>query len=218
MLKRKMKFVSDYIQFLDNKRLYHEKQFHHLGAVSRIVSSYRLYQMKKRLFNMLHWMKYTKAILIQKVVRGYLIRKKNKNFKLEKLQRQKLEEEKAVVLQKFFRRIVAEQKVLRLMELKEQERMRHHQQKLFKLAEGLSSFAKMKMFMVKCYRNVRPFRYLVLKEKAILIQKTYRGYHGRQRMKFVRLRARLDEFYRIQNLKIKQLRKLQRVWRGFITR
>jgi hypothetical protein len=218
MLRRKLKFIADYVQFLETRRLHHEKDFHQLGAVSRIVQSFRLFQMKKRLGNMLYWMRYSKAIVIQRHVRGHLVRTKNKNFRQARLRRQKLEQSSAVVLQKFFRRLVAEQKLVRLLEERELEKNRHHQEKLFKLAAGLTPFQKFKMRLVRLYRSLRPFRYIVLNEKAVVIQRVYRGYHGRQRMKFVRIHAALQEFYKKRRLQTKQAVKIQRIWRGYSTR
>jgi hypothetical protein len=55
---------------------------------------------------------------------------------------------------------------------------------------------KCSLSALKLYRKCRPFRYVVLNEKAIIIQKIYRGYHGKQRMKYVKLRNYLDDFYK----------------------
>jgi hypothetical protein len=211
---RKMKFIGEFINFLENKRFSHEKGYQEVGAISRILQTYRLYVLKKRLFNMLYWLKYSKVIIIQRFVRGYLTRKKYQQFAKNRILRQQTEKKSAIIIQKVFHRCVAEKKYLRYYQQKQQRKQVHHQMKLLKLAEGVSFSQKCTLMGLKLYRKCRPFRYLILNEKAIMIQKIYRGYHGKQRMKFVKLHNYLNDFYKKQNIQMKAIRKIQRVWRG----
>lgn len=215
---RKLKFIEEYVDFLEGKRLFHERQFHQHGAVSRILTTYRLYQLKKRLFNMLFWMKYTKAIVIQRLVRGFITRLKHKSFRAAKAQREKLERESAIIIQKLFRRSVAERKLFERMEAKARKKEQHHQEKLFKLAEGIPPAKKFHMFFLRMYRSLRPFRYLVLNEKAAIIQRVYRGFHGRKRIQVIKIHAHLQKFYASEKLKARACLRIQRVWRGYNTR
>jgi hypothetical protein len=99
---RKMKFIREYIEFLEKKRLLHEKDDQEVGAISRILQTYRLYVLKKRLFNMLYWLKCSKVIIIQRFIRGYLTRKKYQQFTKNRHLRQQIEKIQQLLFKKYF--------------------------------------------------------------------------------------------------------------------
>jgi hypothetical protein len=154
ILKRKLKFVHDWLAHINNERLQTIRQYKMDGAECYIAHAYRLYQMRKRLKKIMYWNRFAKAIVIQKNFRGYIVRKiVGKEIRAFRI-RLKNREEAARKIQRLARFYNARMKFDRIFEAKELEWERKMQLKHHKLQSGK------RIRLMRMIKNALPFQYL----------------------------------------------------------
>ena len=131
------------------------------GAANIIQRFYRAYIIRTRLATLIFWHRFEIAIKIQKMIRGFTVRKKMKR-QIEKFKTVlALRKKRVVLLQSLYRGLVARRRVDALKEKKEilkQERRKRKKARLLRAEQENDSFQK-KMYRFK--RSIIPFRYLL---------------------------------------------------------
>jgi hypothetical protein len=186
------------------------------GAELYIAKAYRTLVFRRKLKNLLYWNRYRCAVVIQRVYKGYRVRKKfHKVWSLHK-EKMVISHRRALQIQMFVRCALARRKLFALAVKKSKQKQERHRKKLLLLAT--SSAFNLKWMFVKMYRKMKLFRIDLLHRKATIIQKVWRGRHGRQRAFIIRVMNAI----RIINIKFRKRVKsaaiIQRNWRGFIVR
>lgn len=186
------------------------------GAEIYIAKAYRTLIFRKKLKNLLYWHRYRCALLIQRMYKGYRVRKKfHQTWALHKA-RTVILSRRALQLQMFVRCALARRRLYKMAFKKRLLNQERHRRKLLLLATS-SSFSVRWMF-VKMYRKTQFFRIDLLHKKATVIQKVWRGRHGRQRAFIVRVMRAIEAINVRFRRRIKCVAVIQRNWRGFITR
>jgi hypothetical protein len=138
-----------------------------------------------------------------------------KIWKLHK-DRQALEHRSAIKIQLLIRRYVAKCKLFALIKKKARVAKERKAKKLLLMAT--SSKSSLRWMLVLLYRKTKLFRIHMLQKKATIIQKVWRGKHGRQRAFIVRVTKAIKRIRDAYDRRQAAAAKIQRNWRGFITR
>lgn len=215
-LTRKLRFVRLWLEHLQALKAQRVRDMTESGAEIYIAKAYRTLIFRKKLKNLLYWNRYRCAVLIQRMFKGYRVRKKyHLTWSLHKA-KMVIHNRRALQLQMFVRCALARRRLYKLAFKKRQLDQERHRRKLLLLATS-SSF-NVKWMFVKMYRKMKFFRIDLLHKKATVIQKIWRGRHGRQRAFIVRIMRAIDAINVRFRRRIKCAAVIQRNWRGFITR
>lgn len=187
------------------------------GAEICIAKAYRTLMIRRKLKKLVYWNHFRVAIIIQRYVRGHLVRRRMidtfKNHRIRKM----LENKSAVAIQAQFRRYrclkLFHNRVLQKAKLDHKRK----QQKMLKLATAAT---RVNIFwsLRKLFRKIQPFRYLTLNRNAIVIQRYWRGHHGRVRFFMIKCSSTLSKLYDKHAKDTIYAKLIQRHWRGYITR
>lgn len=187
------------------------------GAEICIAKAYRTLMIRRKLKKLVYWNHFRIAIIIQRYVRGHLVRRRMidtfKNHRIKKT----LENKSAVAIQAQFRRHrcvkLFHNRVLQKAKLDHKRK----QQKMLKLATAAN---RVNIFWLvrKLFRKIQPFRYLTLNRNAIVIQRYWRGHHGRVRFFMIKCTSTLSKLYDKYVKETIHAKLIQRHWRGYITR
>lgn len=215
-LARKLRFVRLLMEDLEKFRTSRLLQMRLDGAEVFIAKAYRTLVFRRKLKNLLYWNRHRCAVLIQRVYCGYRVRKKfQKIWNLHKKQ-VALENASALAVQQLIRSFLAKQKLKALLQKKWRAARERKARKLMLLAT--TNHLNLKWMLVKLYRKTKLFRIKMLRRKAILIQKVWRGKHGRQRAFIVKVMNAINRINAAFEVRVKAASKIQRTWRGFIAR
>lgn len=218
VLLRKMSFVDHWLQTLAAKTETYRHLFLEQGAASYIARAYRNHLIVRRLHRLVYWNHIAKSVVIQRVYRGYRVRKvfrKRLTLYRAHLQRQ---EEASIVIQRYIRRWLAELYADGLHSERQAAKDARYQDKLWRLAKGVSLGKKLKVIRRKLWLRTRIYKMWYLHQQAILIQRIWRGHHGRVRMWFVRVHHRLAYWARIHQRRMHAALLIQTRYRGYLTR
>jgi len=166
--------------------------------------------------NLLYWNHFRCAVLIQRMYKGYRVRKKYHTVWALHKARMVVEHRAALQIQLSIRRALARRRLHALAFKKHKLNQERHRRKLLLLATSTKTSVAWKF--VKLYRKMYLFRIDLLHKKATIIQKVWRGRHGRQRAFIVRIRMAIDAVNVKFRRRVKCIKLIQRNWRGFITR
>lgn len=215
-LTRKLHVVKLLLDDLQRFRASRLQQMRLDGAETYIAKAYRTLVIRRKLKNLLYWNRYRCATLIQRIYMGYRVRKKFlKVWKLHK-DRQALEHRSAIKIQLLIRRYVAKCKLFALIKKKARLAKERKAKKLLLMAT--SSKSSLKWMFVLLYRKTKLFRIHMLHKKATIIQKVWRGKHGRKRAFIVRVTKAIKKIRDAYERRHAAAAKIQRNWRGFNTR
>lgn len=214
-----MKFVHEWIYEMEQKSVLHKQVFMEMGAVSYISKAYRTYLIKKRLFKLIFYNHFVKAITIQRYYRGCATRKMHRVRMVNKRKLEALQFQKAIIIGKYVRRYLAQCQLDRMFDEKDAIHGEKYNLKLLKLAQGETMAFVCKKYVHR-WKHWYFFgkKYKIYNEKAAMIQRVYRGYHGRQRAYFVRIMNSVRVIHKLQMKRYRAIKKIQKVWRGYMTR
>ncbi len=166
--------------------------------------------------NLIYWNHFRCAVLIQRMYKGYRVRKKYHTVWALHKARMVVEHRAALQIQMCIRSALARRRLHALAFKKHKLNQERHRRKLLLLATSTKTSLSWKL--VKLYRKLYLFRIDLLHKKATIIQKVWRGRHGRQRAFIVRIRKAIDAVNVKFRWRVKCVKLIQRNWRGFITR
>jgi hypothetical protein len=205
--------------WLSDLREFKRKQVQHLmetGAEIYIAKAFRTLLFRKKLKTLLHWNRFKSAVLIQRVYKGYCVRKKFTHIWSLYKQDQRNKSASVLRIQMMVRRYFAYKKLFHLATMKNKRSKIRQQQKLLFLAT-ISRFnqgRKLYRLAASLWRNQDDY----LRDHATVIQRHYRGYHGRQRAVIIRIHNLIARQNKRFTRMIKAVCRIQRRWRGFICR
>ncbi|KAJ1425251.1 hypothetical protein B484DRAFT_451176 [Ochromonadaceae sp. CCMP2298] len=185
------------------------------GAETFIAKAYRAMVIRRKIKKLLYWSRYEKSIKIQCIYRGYCARKAFKVVLRRERALEALRHTGARRMQMLARRFLAVRTLHHRLVLKKKRDQARRQQKLLALATQNSNLP---FQMVKLYRRTVWLRHKVLRRNAILIQRVWRGHHGRVRAFYVRVRRVCEGMIRRHELEMRAAQRLQRHWRSFMSR
>ena len=212
-----MSFVRKWIESISEFKAQQQKKMREDGAEMYIAKAYRTLVFRRKLKNLLYWHRYNCALRIQRVFLGYRVRKKFvKIFSLYKIQ----QAHKSACATKIQMMIRCHFARARLVEkaLRKRKRNQERQQRKLYLLGATTQQMNLKWMIVKMYRNIVPNRMEILRRKAVVIQRYYRGHHGRKRAFIVGITNVIRNINKKHAIKMKAITKIQRSWRGYITR
>lgn len=212
-----MKFVEEWIYEIEQKTALYKQAFVEIGAASYIAKLYRTHLIKKKLFKLIYYNHFVKALTIQRYYRGFHARKMLYKSKANQRKMAKLQDEKAIIIQKYVRRYLAQLLLDRLYEVKDLEHEQRYNDKLLKLAQGQSR-GVLSRWAHQWRRWMRTNNLKLFHDKALVIQRIYRGYHGRQRAILIRIMNSVRELKKVYRQRHKAVVKIQKRWRGYSTR
>eukprot|EP01039_Chlorochromonas_danica_P008918 gene8917-9836_t len=183
-----------------------------------IIKAYRSYRIKKKLYKLVYYNRFARAIIIQRYYRGFRERKAYLQHLEEKYREERMKNKNAVIIQKYVRRFLAELALDRLYEAKDNRQIELYNQKLLLLAQGDGCLTFFKRYLHR-WRYWHPFsKEKVYEKKALLIQKVYRGYHGRQRAYLLKIMQTVEKVQAAQLKRYRAVVRIQKHWRGYQTR
>jgi hypothetical protein len=217
-LLRKLCFVEHWLQTLARKSEQYRHAFYRNGAVSYISRAYRHYLITRRLHRLVYWNHVAKAIVLQRVYRGYRMRKTYRVRVSLYRDVQRQQERAAVVIQSCVRRFLAECQADALFAAREAHKQQRYQAKLWKLAQGVSWRRRYAVWMRSWSLKTRIYKMLYLHSKAMEIQRIWRGHHGRVRMWYVRVHRRLHYWHVYFQRRHRAATRIQARIRGLLAR
>lgn len=189
----------------------------HTGAAYIIQRFYRAYMIKNRLRTLLYWHHFELAISVQRMARGYLARQRCRRQIARFRKMIKIKIKRITILQSLWRGIKGRERALRLREKKETHKAERRRRKAERLAL-LAQQSQLPALLLKYKRVLRPFRYILERENATVIQRVWRGHHGRRRRLIVLARRRVEDYFIKILKKWRGSRNIQRCWRGYAVR
>lgn len=215
-LARKLQFVRRWLEDLSNFRARRLQAMVEDGAEIYIARAYRTLMFRRKLKNLLYWHRYKCALLIQRIYKGYCVRRKfYKVWSLHKMQVAR-ENDAAIVIQKMARCHFARARFFQLASKKNKAMQERRQRKLLQLATAHRHSLKWK-FVLFC-RKLKLFRVDLLHCKATEIQRIWRGQHGRKRAFIVKVAKAIAVINKKFHRRMKAAGLIQRNWRGVISR
>lgn len=184
------------------------------GAVSFIMHCYRAYKIRYKLKIIIHWHRVELAVVLQKWVRGYFDRKMVKRIKKRKFDRERVIREAAIAIQKIVRGRQVRRGVYKQLL---GERVKELLAKRRAKAKYLKDAGKNNVMRV-IYGTLRtfvPFRYIILRQNAVMIQRFYRGHRARKRVFLMKIRAAINAQNRKYFGGYNGAVQFQRVFRGY---
>lgn len=215
-LARKLYHVQ---MLLDELRRFREscaQQMYLDGAEQCIARAYRTLVLRRKLKNLLYWNRYRCAVVIQRIYVGYRVRRKF--MKIWTLHQQRMAQENAcaVIIQQMVRSHLA-RKALKSRAQRKLRLARERRARKLMILATTSQF-NLKWAFVKLYRKMKPFRIHMLRKRAIVIQRVWRGHRGRKRAFFVRVARAIKAINDAHHRRVRAACLIQRNWRGCITR
>jgi hypothetical protein len=186
------------------------------GAELHITKAYRTLVLRRKLRNLLYWNRYRCATLIQRIYVGYRVRCKFQKIWSLHRKRQAQEHASAVKIQLLIRSSLARRKLKALSQQKLRTARERRARKLMLLAT--TSQFNLKWALVKLYRKTKLFRIHMLRKRATVIQRVWRGHRGRKRAFYVRVSRAIRAISEGYQRRARAAGVIQCNWRGFITR
>lgn len=211
-----MLFVRRWLDDLRDFRARRLKAMTQDGAEIYIARAYRTLVFRRKLKNLLYWHRFNSALLIQRIYKGFCVRKKfHKVWSLHK-KKVATEMQAAILIQKMVRCHFARRRFYQLASKNYKATQERRQRKLLQLATAHQHSLMWKMVLL--YRKTNLFRIDLLNRKATIIQKVWRGTHGRKRGFIVKVTKAIAAINKKHRHRMKSAARIQRNWRGFITR
>lgn len=215
-LARKLQFVRRWLDDLRDFRARRLQAMTQDGAEIYIARAYRTLVFRRKLKNLLYWNRFNCAVLIQRVFKGYCVRKKF--HKVWTLHKQKVARENnaAILIQKMVRCHFARARFFKLASKKNKAMQERRQRKLLQLATAQQHSLRWKFVLFA--RKMKLFRADLLQRKAVEIQRVWRGKYGRKRAFIVKVTRAIAAINKKHRRRVKAAAVIQRNWRGFVTR
>jgi hypothetical protein len=196
------------------------KELQRAGAANIIRHYYRGYKIRAKLKTIIFWNRWEKAISLQRFTRGHAGRKIYKNLLRIKLAKEKRVFDAAQVMQKRIRGINARILFAQILLKKKKERARRRMAKAKYLEDKQNLFDKnnLKSAAIGTLRSLMPFRYILLWDRAVKIQRVFRGFKGRRKAFIRRVKKKIREYNAYYFGKEIGAKHLQRIFRGFKVR
>lgn len=132
---KKIRFVEGMLEHLRQMREEKKILFLQNGAELYIAKAFRAFKLRRKLKHLIYWNRYAKAIVIQRVYRGYRARLRCTLLGKQNRARAKLENESAVQLQKIVRSFIARCRFQHILEKREIRLQQLYEKKKKFLAE-----------------------------------------------------------------------------------
>lgn len=188
VLVKKLNAVALWLQQKQERRERNKEGFRMGGAELSIARTYRMFILAKKLKKLRFWNRFGKAVQIQAIFRGFSTRKKTDKkmavFRVRLAKRQA----SALVIQMLARSYIARCRFDRLYEARESVRQKEYVEKRRRLA------SRRKYFLTRIAMRMIPFQYLRRNRFATIIQRVWRGYHGRFRFLFCLVNKQIKLF------------------------
>eukprot|EP01031_Cornospumella_fuschlensis_P036608 gene36608-44410_t len=220
LLARKLQFVEDWLASLDARSQSFRTSFTQSGAQYVIASLYRKSRLLKKLHRLVYLHQHAMAIKIQKHLRGYWVRKQFRLSRQEKEEQLQREIVQIIIIQKYVRRYLAQMLLLRMIQEQDSARIVKYNEKLFLLAQGPKNAFFHRLWHKLKYRGIMVWMSKEKKYNACArnIQRLYRGFHGRQRAKVLRIKNQVDILNEELKLRRRSAIKIQKIFRGWKAR
>jgi hypothetical protein len=153
--------VSDWESSTQQRRQASLELYRGSGAANIIQRFYHAYKIRARLATLIFWHRFEIVIKIQKVARGFTIRRKMRR-QIEKFKTiLALRKKRVIILQSLYRGLIARRRVDALREKKEIQKQERRKRKIARLlrAEQESNSLEKKIYRFK--RRIIPFRYIL---------------------------------------------------------
>eukprot|EP01038_Epipyxis_sp_PR26KG_P012235 gene12235-16391_t len=192
ILHRKIRIVEDYLSNIQNHKDAIHNHFCSTGAELQIARAYRAYRLKVKIRKLIYWNHVKCVLIIQRVYRG------------------------AVKLQRLFRGNKARALYLQMYLEKEKELDQKYKSKLKKLDQGRNNSISWSIrFMI---RKIHPLKHRLYSAKALVIQRIWRGHHGRIRFFIIKIQHKMTSEKKQLKFKNKNACLIQACWRGYYIR
>jgi hypothetical protein len=217
-LHRKLNFVKNWLAHVQQRKLASQEGLFLAGAEAFIARAYRTHVIRAKLRKLVYWNHFTKAIVLQRVLRGYLARRiTTKAIRAMRIRR-KLELSSALVIQRFARGLRARLRYKALVLKRQQLRTLKLEAKMKRLrAVNVAKLTPWMLLGALLYK-AKPFKHIRLNKKATKIQRVWRGHHGRNRAFIVRIQQTIANINRKFRLHTRSALKIQKVFRGWSLR
>lgn len=217
-LLRKLSHVASWVHAMETFPTNYRLRALQQTSAAFIIKAYRSYRIKKKLYKLVYYNRFARAIIIQRYYRGFRERKAYLQHLEEKYREERMKNKNAIIIQKYVRRFLAELALDRLYEAKDNRQIELYNQKLLLLAQGDGCLTFLKRYLHR-WRYWHPFsKEKVYERKALLIQKVYRGYHGRQRAYLLKIMQTVEKVQAAQLKRYRAVVRIQKHWRGYQTR
>ena len=214
-----MQFVQGWLADLAVKKAQYQQCFTEHGAEFYIAKAYRTYIIKKKLRKIIYVYHFSKAIVIQRTYRGYRVRKKYRATLARIFAKEQQERHAAIVIQCSYRAYRSRCKVITMFQRKQEMDELRYEKKMAKLESNFSNpLIVWKNRWIKFRTHYLTVAFIERMKyyhfKATIIQRYYRGFHGRNRAFIVRAKDAWQQYL----LKTTKRRNagivIQRHWRG----
>lgn len=235
-----MEYVRQWELSRAEKHMLRRMNYRLHGAAISVSRAYRAHTIHSRLQSLLYWNRFAKALQIQCLYRGYVVRKRYYRLILAKKRREAERNRAATVIQSQVRMRQALRLFYQMQEVHREKREKRLKRKKKLLKDKYLTVGEYKLNMTNAIRNSRailrsmmplryiwgmsclnsPYRNVLFPERvnARTIQRYWRGHKARKRALLMKVHMRVREVYAKRERREASAIKIQKVYRGHMRR